>query len=166
MNSIMKIKNIFLPLLSAIILLAAACKQNDSNDLSTSITIDSIKKETIYIDTFLTSPEVSTCTCFFSTDSSAYHQQAYICAYDLSTVAFMKINGVMTKFNQTEFNGVGNGSVTKFKSEKYELMLETGDVKEINSAATLQSGSIRVTNTSGVTVIIPFYGQCGCKKTS
>jgi hypothetical protein len=164
----MKMNNTFLLSFSVFFLftLLSACKQNNSTETS-SVSNDSLKnKQSLHIDTFSTSPEVDNCSCFFSTDSTTYQQQAYICAYDLSTIAFMKINGVMTKFTQTEYNGVGNGSVTKFKSELYELLLETSDTKEINTVSTAQSGSIRVTNAEGATVITTFYGQCGCKKPS
>jgi hypothetical protein len=163
----MTVKKISLFVTCLLAIFLFACKQNSSTETpSSTIVVDSVKKQPLHIDTFSTSPEVDSCSCFFSTDSSAYQSQAYVCAYDLSTVAFMKLNGVMIKFAQTEYNGVGNGSVTKFKSDLYELLLETRDTKEINAASTVQLGSIRVTNKEELTVIIPFYGQCGCKKPS
>jgi hypothetical protein len=164
----MKTNTLFLAVLSVSLLfiLLFSCKQNNSTETPLSTVVDSVKKQPLHIDTFTTSPEVDSCSCFFATDSSAYQSQAYVCAYDLSTLAFMKINGIMTQFTQTEYNGVGNGSVTKFKSDLYELLLETRDAKEFNAASTIQSGSMRVTNKEGLTVIIPFYGLCGCKNPS
>jgi hypothetical protein len=161
----MKLKNIFLPILSAIIIFTGlfACRQNNSAETSLP---DSLKKQTLSLDTFSNFPEVNNCSCFFSADSTAYQKQTYLLAYDLATTAFMKINGVMIKFTQTEYAVVDKSSVTKFKSDEYELLLETGDVRELNTTSTVQSGSIRVTNMDGVVVIIPFYGQCGCKKPS
>jgi hypothetical protein len=158
----MKIKHLFLPIFSAIILLTSlfACKQNNSQKVQ-STNIDSLKKKPLHIHTFSVSPEMNDCSCFFAADSVANQEEAYILAYDL-TVAFMKINGVMIKFNQTEYAVVGDGSVTKFKNNDYELLLETGDVKAVN-ASTLQSGSIRLTRKDGTVVITPFYGWCGCK---
>jgi hypothetical protein len=158
-------------LLSCIVMLFLfACKQNNSTKVQPTdidplkrLTIaDSLKKIPIHIDTFSVSREMDDCSCFFAPDSIADQEDTYILAYDLSTVAFMKINGVMIKFNQTEYAVVGDGSVTKFKSDDYELLLETGDVKEENMA-TLQSGSIRVTHKDGTTAVTPFYGWCGCK---
>jgi hypothetical protein len=161
---IMKIKHLFFSILSAIILLTSlfACKQNNSKKAQLTNN-DSPENKPIHMDTFSVSPEMNDCSCFFATDSAANQEGAYILAYDLATTAFMKINGVIIKFNQTEYSVVGDGSITKFKSEDYELLLETGDVRELDPSSTLQSGSIRVTHKDGTVAVTPFYGWCGCK---
>lgn len=116
----------------------------------------------ITIESFSVSPETDSCSCLFSIDSATFKKSAYVLAYDLETIAFMKLNGHLVKFRQTEYFGAGNNSVTTFESDPYTLYLEIKDVNEIGKEATLISGSIRVMDKGNV-ALTTFYGECSCK---
>ena len=155
--------------------LITSCKQDHSSDTGQAltdsshnvhITIDSLsnKKETLRIDTFSKSPETDSCSCLFSVDSALSIGKQYIFAYDLAVTAYMKINGVMTKFNQTEFTDAGKNTLTYFSNGQYQMILESANVKEAGKEKTIQTGSIRVTDKEGNAFITTYYGICGCFK--
>lgn len=142
----------------------SACNNTVSPEPTGSVSRDSMKRQAILIDGFTVSPETDSCACFFSVDSSAYSSQHYIFAYDLSTIAYMKIDGAMTKFKQTEYAVIGAGSLTTFEGNDLKVFLELKDVKKTGEEATLQWGSIRVMDKYGNAVITPFFGACLCKR--
>ncbi|HSH66050.1 MAG TPA: hypothetical protein VLB84_09680, partial [Bacteroidia bacterium] len=113
----MKTSN-FIPLLFLTIPLSFffACTQDNKQEIKQEIKMRSdsthSQKKIIFINTFTSSPETDSCACFFSTDSTSYHNQSYIFAYNLSTLAYMKINGEMITFKQTEYIIMGKNSVT------------------------------------------------------
>ena len=158
------------------LILVAGCKQTTPADANKSqhidsthnvlVSVDSIsnKKQDIHIDTFSKSPETDSCSCLFAIDSALNLSKQYIFAYDLSMIAYMKVNGVMTKFTQTEYTGAGENTLIYFNSAKYKLILESADSKEIGKEKTIQTGSIRVTDKEGNAFITTFYGICGCFK--
>ncbi len=161
----MILKKIFFPVLILSALLFS-CKQNDN---TTKTTIpenanDSIKKQAIVLDTFsfneLPDAPLKECFCNFSVDSIAHQQHSTIFVYDLSTIAFTKINGKIIKFTQTEYSTTG----TTFKSENYDLILVTTVAKAIGKEITQQSGTIQVRDKKGNATIISYYGECGCSK--
>jgi hypothetical protein len=124
---------------------------------------DRLAHQPLSIDPFSVSPETDSCSCFFSTDSISYKKHEYVFAYDLETIAFMKINRVMTKFQQTEYFISGDHSVTVFKSAPYTLYLELQDVAAAGKEDTRQWGTIRVMTTDGAVALTLFYGECSCK---
>lgn len=146
------------------IVFICACKESHHPEHSAEQAQNTpVSKQILTMDSFSVSPETDSCSCFFSTDSIAYQQQQYRFAYDLETTAYMKINGVMTKFNQIEYGVSGDNSVTIFQSDLYKMYLELKDVQEKGKETTLQSGSIRVMDNQGNMALTPFYGECGCK---
>lgn len=155
------------PLLFSIFILFTllySCKQQDKTT-ETKVqedANDSTTKQTIAIDTFsfrdLPTVSLKNCFCNFSVDSISHQQHATIFVYDLSTIAFMKINGVIVKFTQTEYSTTG----TTFKSDNYELLLETTIAKAIGKEITQQSGTMRLRDKNGNAVITMYYGECGC----
>ena len=158
-----------------LIYLLTGCNQDHSNTTDTShsdsshnvhITIDSIsnKKQTLRIDTFSKSPETDSCSCLFSVDSALSTSKQYIFAYDLAVTAYMKINGVMTKFTQTEYTGAGENTLIYFSGGDYKMILESANSKEVEKEKTVQTGSIRVTDKEENAFITTYYGVCGCFK--
>jgi hypothetical protein len=145
-----------------------SCKQEKTNTETapTIETVDSTKKQTVTIGTFNTSPETDTCSCLYAVDSVSFLKKEYIFAYDLALTAYMKINGEWIKFRQTEFSDSGENTLTNFNSERYKMILESGNVKEAGKEQTIQTGSIRVMDDKGNAEIIVYYGMCGCYKKS
>lgn len=82
---------------------------------------------------------------------------------DYAEISFMKINGILTKFKQTEFKKVSKSTIiAKFKSDKYEITIEVVDGKQSGEETTLKTGTIKVTDKNGKTGTKNFYGECGC----
>lgn len=167
---------LFFPVLIATTALLGSCKQANKNSKETAtngtdsintvfVSMDTISnKKTLRIDTFSKSPETDSCSCLFSVDSSLLISKHYIFAYDLAVTAFMKINGVMTKFTQTEYTSAGDNTLIYFSSGAYQMILEAANSTEAGKEKTIQSGSIRVTDKENNAFITTYYGVCGCFK--
>jgi hypothetical protein len=161
-----------LALLTLTTILLIACGQKNGNSTttidSTSQVID--KKEItqsiepIRIDTFSTFPdEIDGCSCYFSNDSTEFKQGKYIYMNNYAKISFMKINGMLTKFTQTEFKVKDKTTViAKFISGKYDLIIEVKRGEQNGDETTLQSGTIKLSDKKGKTVTTTFYGECGC----
>ena len=167
--------NLFLlNVLSVSLIVTTGCKQITTTDVNNNtkgdsiqnvlVSIDTAQKKTLHIDSFSQSPETDSCSCLFSVDSALYTSKQYIFAYDLSLTSFMKINGEMIKFNQTEYTGAGKNSLIYFSGGEYQLILESANSQEAGKEKTIQTGSIRVMDKQGNAFITTYYGICGCFK--
>lgn len=157
------------------VILTPGCKQTATTNTTDSQQHDSThnvlvsfdttsQKKTLRIDTFSKSPETDSCSCLFSVDSALSINKQYIFAYDLAVTAFMKINGVMTKFTQTEYTSAGENTLIYFSSGEYQMILESANSTEKGKEKTIQTGSIRVTDKENNAFITTYYGLCGCFK--
>lgn len=115
---------------------------------------NSEKVQTFKIDTFSAFPaEIDGCSCYFSNNSTEFKDGKYIYINDFAETSFVKINGVLTKFKQTEFKKVSKSTiVTKFKSDNYEMTIEVVDGKQSGGETTLKTGTIKVTDKNGKTI--------------
>lgn len=159
-------KNKSLPIfLSAVTLIFLLAFGQSSFNKSISQT-DNIKpeEEVFTIDTFSTfPPEIDGCSCYFSNDSLEFNKSEYIYLNDFAQTSFIKINGVLTKFTQTDIIEVSKTStVAKAKSDKYEMTIEFSNDKQSGDETSLKSGAIKLTNKNGKTITKIFYGECGC----
>lgn len=161
-----------LVLLTLTTIFLIACGQKKGNNTTTLDSTSQVfeKKEIaqniepLRIDTFSTFPdEIDGCSCYFSNDSTEFEQGKYIYMNDYAEISFMKINGILTKFTQTEFKEKDKISVVaKFISDKYDLTIEVKRGKQNGEETTLQSGTIKLNDKKGKTVTMTFYGECGC----
>ena len=160
-----KSKFISTALLIITLTLMFACGQKPKTMTIDMPTVTNFEKvETFKIDTFSTFPaEIDGCSCYFSNDSTEFKQGKYIYMNDYAEISFMKINGILTKFKQTEFKKVSKSTIiAKFKSDNYEITIEVVDGKQSGEETTLKTGTIKVTDKNGKTVTKNFYGECGC----
>ncbi|MGL5015830.1 MAG: hypothetical protein ACRC6V_16345 [Bacteroidales bacterium] len=116
------------------------------------------------IDTFSTfPPEIDGCSCYFSNDSLEFNNGEYIYMNDYGETSFMKINGVLTKFTQTEFKVIDSLNIkAKYKSDNYEMTIESQNSIQNGDETWLKSGTINLTNDKGEMITKRFYGECGC----
>ena len=162
----MTFKHKFLSTLLMVVMLTSlfACQQNNPNK-SVAHTGD-IKSEgqALTIDTFSSfPPEIDGCSCYFSNDSAEFINHEYIYMNDFAQTSFLKINGVLTKFTQTDYKEVSKTTtIVKAKSDKYEMTIEVIDGKQSGDETSLKSGTIKLTDKNGKTIIKTFYGECGC----
>ena len=161
-----------LTLLTLTTFIMIACGQKSENNKTTiDLTSQLIAKteiihinETLRVDTFSTFPdEIVGCSCYFSNDSTEFKQGKYIYMNDYAKTSFMKINGVLIKFTQTDFKEKDTATaVATFKSKKYDLTIEVKRGKQNGEETTLQSGTIFLNDRKGKTITKIFYGECGC----
>lgn len=141
-----------------------ACTQNDpNNNVTQTNNIKYVDKE-LTIDTFSTyPPEIDGCSCYFSNDSMEFKKGEYIYINDYAQTSFLKINGVLTKFTQTDFKQVDSLTVkVKYLSDNYEMTVISIDGIQNGDETWLKSGTIKVTDKSGKSITKAFYGECGC----
>lgn len=116
----------------------------------------------ISIDTFSEAPaELTGKSCKFSVDAAGLKGRKYIYMNDCGKTAFMKINGVVTKFTNPEFREVDKTtSLARSKSDQYVMILEvkTGPGTE----GPLKTGTITVTDKTGKEGKTKYYGECSC----
>jgi len=160
-------KDKFIPtfLLVITLTLMFACRQKPKTMTIDMTTVtNSEKVETFKIDTFSTFPaEIDGCSCYFSNNSTEFKKGEYIYVNDFAETSFIKINGVLTKFKQTEYKKINKTTiVAKFKSDNYEMTIEVVDVKQSGEETSLKKGTIKLTNKKGKTITKNFYGECGC----
>ena len=162
----MKFKNNSLPILLTAVSLTFlfACGQSNSDKNETRTTSIQPDKQTLYIDTFSTfPPEIDGCSCYFSNDSTEFKKGEYIYMNDYAQTSFLKINGVITKFTQTDFKEIDSLNVkAKYKSDHYEMTIESKDGIQNGDETWLKTGTIKLTDKKGKTIIKTFYGECGC----
>jgi hypothetical protein len=128
------------------------------------VTEKSLKHETLSIDTFSTSPpEIDGCSCFFSNDSVTYEQGEYIYMDDYDRTAFLKINGVLTKFTRIESNEADSlNETSSYKSEGFEMIIEEKAGRPVGDEASVITGTIHLMTNDGKNASKQFYGVCGC----
>ena len=162
----MTIKNKFLPIFLPLVMLTLllTCGQNNSNKSVAQTDNIVVDKQVITIDTFSTfPPEIDGCSCYFSNDSTELKKGEYIYVNDYAESSFLKINGVLTKFNQTEFKVIDSlNIIVKYKSDNYKLIIESKDGIQNGDETWIKTGTITLTDKKGKTVTKTFYGECGC----
>lgn len=133
-------------------------------DLPNDSLIEWKNKHNLTIDTFSTfPPEIDGCSCYFSNNSTEFKKDKYIYVNDFAQTSFLKINGVMTKFNQTFFTKVNKTtSIAKAKSNNYEISIEVIEGASNGDETSLITGTIKLKDRSGKTLTKTFYGECGC----
>jgi len=116
------------------------------------------------LDTFsIFPPEIDGCSCCFSNDSIEFAHNKYIYANDFAQTAFLKVNGVITKFNQVDFKEIDSENiVARYQSDNYEFTIEVKDGEPIGEEARLKTGIITLNDKKGNVLRKKFYGTCGC----
>lgn len=118
----------------------------------------------IRIDTFsVIPPEIDGCSCYFSCNSKDFKKRAYIYMNDFAQTSFLKINGKLTKFTQTDFKIIDkNTTEAKAISSDYELIVKVKKGRKSGYESQLNNGWIILTNKKGNKITKTFYGECGC----
>ncbi len=155
----MTIKNKFLPTFLSLVTLTLlfACGQNNADK-------NVAQTNNIAIDTFSIFPaEIDGCSCYFSNDTTEFKKGKYIYMNDYAETSFLKINGVLIKFTQTDFKEIDSVNIiAKYKSDNYEITIESKDEMQNGDETWLKTGTITLTDKKGKTVTKTFYGECGC----
>ncbi len=155
-----------LPTISAAIVLTLlfACGQGSTDNNATQTTVETTTEQAVTIETFSDfPPEIDGCSCYFSNDSTEFNKAEYFYVNNYEQLSFLKINGVLTKFTQTEHQEISETkSITKAKSDQYEMIIEVADSKQNGDETWLKTGTITLTDSNGKAITKVFYGECGC----
>jgi len=140
-----------------------ACGQ-ELSDKKAAKEIQKTAQPSLTIEPFSTFPsEIDGCSCYFSNDSIDFNNGKYIYVNDFAQISFLKINGVLTKFTQTEFSKSDKGiTKARYKADKYQMAIEVKDGKSADGETMMKTGTIKVTDKNGRALIKNFYGECGC----
>lgn len=152
---------VFALLISLIYL--SSCNSSTSNK-STQIDSAKTEKPAIVLDTFSTFPaDIVGCSCYFSRDSVDFNHEKYIYMNDLADISYLKINGNLIKFKQTEHKQIDQDhSTSEATSDLFKLTIKITRGKSVGYEVSSQTGTITVTDKSGKSITTEFYGVCGC----
>ena len=82
---------------------------------------------------------------------------------DYAQISFLKINGILTKFTQTDFKKIDDNSTeARAVSGDYELIIKVKAGEQNGNETWLKSGVIILTDKKGNKITKTFYGECGC----
>jgi len=160
------LKSKFLPTFLTVVttVFLFSCGQNNSNKNATKADSILANDQRLTIDTFSTfPPEIDGCSCYFSNDSAEFKKGKYIYLNDYAQTSFLKINGVLTKFAQTDSKEIDSLKVkANYISDNYEMTIESKDGMRNGDETWLKTGTIKLTGKEGETITKTFYGECGC----
>ena len=156
-------RNILTVFLIFTLTLMCSCKKKDEKVIfETPVFYFADKSPTIRVDTFSTFPlDIDGCSCYFSNDSIEFKRGEYIYINDFAKTSYMKVEGVLTQFKQTEYKQTNKITVAKFVSIKYEMIIEVIDTKKTAEKNTIKRGTIKLTD-GKITITKKIYGECGC----
>jgi hypothetical protein len=140
------------------LILLSDCGQKGGKDTSSDT-----KKISISLDTFDTYPrDIEGCSCLFSNTLADENINEYVCVTSYWDIAYLKLNGEMTKFTLTKSDTLSDGtSIINYENEKFNLIIECKFKKiEYESSSTI--GTIRLKDKSKEIVTRKFVGGCGC----
>jgi hypothetical protein len=157
-DSILKISIVFLWISFS------ACNENNASKNTTKTKNTNIKNQELTIGTFSNfPPEIDGCSCYYSKDSLDLKNGSYLYANDFEQTSFLNINGILTKFIQSEWKELNKTTRTaKGKSAQYELTIEIHDVRKNGDETWINTGIINVKDKNGNKTTRTFYGECGC----
>ena len=157
-------KTLTIALFGILILNLFSCGQKEKNERLMNTDKNEETPVTLSIDTVSDfPPEISGCSCYFSNDSIEFKKEIYIYMNDFAQTSFLKINGKLTKFIQTEFKEITEiKTISIAKSSDYEITVEINNGTKYGYETSIHSGSIKLTDKKGNTITREFYGLCGC----
>lgn len=122
-----------------------------------------VASKTLRIDTFSTfPPEIDGCSCYFSATAKELKSSTYLYADDYQKTAFVRINGVMTKFQLKETKTLaGKHTIKKFTNKAFDLVIDIKQTGQIDETWQ-QKGTLKLTSKDGKTVLKNIVGECGC----
>lgn len=114
------------------------------------------------IDTFSTFPaEIDGCACYFSNNEKEFLNHTYIYADDYRDIAFISINGVMTKFKLSTSDISADRTIETFINDEYRVTVNVKQVGQLDETVQ-KEGALTITHKDGKEIIKKIYGECGC----
>ena len=138
-----------------------SCGQKKGAETSTAN--QTVVDSTITLDTFDGYPsDIEGCSCSCSNTTADLNNDQHICVTSYWDIAYLKLNGQLTKFTLTKYDTLSDGtSIVDYENEKFKLTIECKFIEtEYESSST--TGTLRLKDESGEILTRKFVGGCGC----
>ncbi len=106
-------------------------------------------------------PEIDGCACYFSTTPTAFKNGKYVYATNYRDTAFLKLNGVITKFILKKAEGPDDKTNLIWKNDNYTLLVETIQQSQIDETWQ-QTGKMVLKSEDKILLEREIIGECGC----
>lgn len=160
-----RLRHFFLLILTIVQL--SSCHSDGTNSDKNSKKNYILNSSKLSIDTFTEIPqEIAGCSCFYSIDSTEFKQLKYIYVSDFNELSYMKINGKILQFKQTNQNRKEDGTLEITATcNPYKLFISVKSISgenEQNEEYSREVGTIVIKDDKGNSVTKTLYGSCGC----
>ena len=119
-----------------------------------------IEDSAIGLERFSVVPnEIDGCGCSFFSSEVDKKDNKYICVNDFADLAFVKLNGVMVRFELTEHKDSSN--IYLYRSEEHALKIEIIKKEPADYETSNIEGVITISSKKGINKQ-KFIGTCGC----
>lgn len=161
----MRKKDFFLSIIITVfVFVLSGCQTENNMDKNSNTSTDKQKTSAYRIDTFsVFPPEISGCTCYYAETEELFQKNHYIFMSNADSIAFLKLNGQMTKFKLRSQKSLAKGFQTyTYENDSLIINIEAIDGKQNGDETWLKSGMINIRPRSGTETSTAFYGECGC----
>jgi hypothetical protein len=148
---------IFVKLIVVLICILSSFNVNAQNKNSIN-KVDSVKK--IVLEYFNEIPdELDGCLCYFSKSKSEFIKNHYLLINDFSNIAFLKINGVLTRFELEKFDEANN--VFYYINPNYKMKIQITKT-DTDSTDEVDLYGVILIETENMKNETSFFGKCIC----
>lgn len=126
-----------------------------------------IQGEIVINDIEVMPEEIEGCACFLSRNNDFFNQHKHLFGSNSDSTAFMMINNELIKFKlisttNEPFTFKSQDLSENYKSEKYELTIDSHFEDSTSYESWNFSGEITIRNKTGKSAKTNFVGTCGC----
>ena len=149
----------------AALVLLVSCQEKEQKSIAFAIALPEPKQPTmLFITSFSEVPEdIEGCACSFSRDSLDFKGGKLIYLNNHSSISFVKVNGVTTRFTEINHQELDSlHTISTYDNPNYELILKVEDKGKNGNESSRKTGTLKLTDNDGKTIEKTFYGECGC----
>lgn len=106
--------------------------------------------------------DIQGCSCYFSTSEDDLEADRYVFVDDLDKVAYINIDGTLTRFVQKEARQTENHHTIRYASGDYELTVERIDGQPTGEEVWECTGTLTLKAKTEIVASRSFVGECGC----
>lgn len=127
------------------------------------IIISTASDKTISIDPITKfPPEIDGCASYYAASKKDFEEKKYLYVDNRGDLAYVKINGVLTKFTRNSPDTSGKRTSKQvWENKDYELTIILKNLKQIDEV-TEQEGVMILKPKKGAPVVKKLIGECGC----
>jgi hypothetical protein len=141
-----------------------SCKRPAGEQTQSAPEVDAVEAIPFTLDTFTEFPEeVMGCSCLLAKDSAAFAAAEYVFVHDFGQIAFVRINGEMTKFGQSSYEEIDSLTrVATYENPDFWLQIELKIGESLDYEVSRSNGKMTLRNKAGLEISSDLFGVCGC----